>query len=1209
MSSTGGSACSECSHELRAGAKFCDECGHRVADRPKQPVASAQEMRTITVLFADMKGFTSLSEQLDPADVHDVVDRVFAITDRCIQEQDGHVEKHVGDAVMALFGAPKAHEDDAARAIRAALRFQSEIEQLADELESEGFPRIALRTGINTGRVVVGTVGVDGESSVFGDTVNVASRVETACPAGGILVSHDTYRQVRGLFEVDSRPPLRVKGKKEPLHTYLVRSEKSAHLFIGTHEVLGAETEMVGREIELGRLEAALDRVRRRRRPELITITGTPGLGKTRLLHEFLKRVEASPDNVFLMRARAALESIDEPFHLLGELVRTGAGIRPDQGAEPARTALAEHLQHWLGAAEAPFGVPYPDAALPAEEIEEATHFIGELVGMPFPDSAAVRSAGGDARQVRQRAMYAVEQVIARRAGAAPVVIELEDLHWADTPSLELFEHLVQVIEDRPVLVVGSARPELGTRLPNWGQGSEHVSSIRLEPLDQDVMQDLCAHLLDSVQGLPSDLASDISKRAAGTPYFAEEMIKSLADLGVIESYGGQWVFHHDRLVALEIPASVEGVLQARLDRLEPHERCAARNAAVIGRGFWDDALQAIWQQAAERELMEPPQERVRATVDRLCAREIAQAQPVSVFPRSAEFAFVHDLMRDVAYRGLVPKVRKQLHLLVAEWLEREVGDRAGEWVATIAGHYEAGGDTNRAAQWYLRTAEASRRRHANEDALRLLDRAIALGGLDGDSAVRAYLDRARLRERIGEWDDAVADLEIAVQRAEEHELTALQSRCLSVLSGLHTMRGRLDEAEAAGRRALELARELESKDLEADALSRLAGIGRRRGQLEETRQLHEQCLALRRELGDDLALANGLRSLAGLHISLDQTDEAMRLYEQARELHHRAKDRAGLAECLHFIAYVMHHRGDHARAIDLYEESLDIRRAIGDRPYTAWNLHNLAHIHMDAGDHEKAAALVEEERKVSSAAGNRPGEAYGLMNVGALAAWSGDLTMARATYRRSLAIFRETGERPLQAVLLDSLAEIHRALGQVDVALTMNDEAAELHGRVDVRNRLMRAELEWQRGDTDAALDLLDEIATLVKSEHRPLVLEVKVQQARLAHARGAGNAASLAQSAESLSRRTSCARGLELAARALDWTALGAVTATEWVTLAEKAHARASSRWDGIVRILALESVLGMDAHEEAARLRALPCRSRDAAESQRLETLLAS
>ena len=480
------------------------------------------QRKQVTVLFADVSGFTALSETLDHEDVAELMNALWQALDREITARGGVIDKHIGDAVMALWGAHVAREDDPEQALRAALALQK---ALAGFRQQHGVA-LAMRIGVNTGPVLVGDVGTTAEFTAMGDTVNIASRLEHAAPIGGILIAHDTYRHVRGLFDVEALPPLQVKGKVEPLSVYLVQRAKPRAFRPATRGIEGVETPMIGRDAELQQLQAAYRAATDPAAPDrrVVTILGEAGLGKSRLLAEFFNWLELLPETVFYLQGRADPSTQTQPFALL----RSVFAFRYElQDSDPA-PAVQRKLEK--GSRRALAGDP---------EAPMKAHFIGHLLGFDFSASPHLQPALADPQQIHDRGLLYLADYLRAVSRGQPAVLLLEDLHWADDSSLDALEQLLRWVTDHPLLLLATARPTLLERRPGWGEGQAYHARLSLQPLSPADSLRLVDALLAAVDDLPATLRSLIAGNAEGNPFYVEELIKVLIDDRVILRDGG----------------------------------------------------------------------------------------------------------------------------------------------------------------------------------------------------------------------------------------------------------------------------------------------------------------------------------------------------------------------------------------------------------------------------------------------------------------------------------------------------------------------------------------------------------------------------------------------------------------------------------------------------------------------------------------------
>ncbi len=667
----------------------------------------AQQRKLVTVLFADVVDFTVLSRSLDPEDTRTIINAYFRRWHEQIAAHGGVVEKFIGDAVMAVFGLHQSHEDDPHRAIRAALGMRAALEQLNAQAPA-GQPTLAMRVGIDTGEVVVSALddrpGQD--FVVVGDTVNRAARIQAAAPPGGILISRDTHRHVRGRFSFTEVEPLQLKGIAEPVRAHLVRSERPASYRLDeARGVEGVETRTIGREVPLQQLENQFWDVADEGGWRVVTVIGDAGVGKSRLLLELDRWLAEIDRALYWFRGRAAPASQNVANGLLRDVVAARLDIRE-------RDAPADVLRKL----EAGFG-----AALgTGEAARHKAHLVGFWLGFNVGDSAEATGLRHDPQGLRKRASVHLAEYFARLAEKLPVVILLEDLHWADEGSLAWIDAADEVLRDSRVLVVATARPSLLERHPRWGEGLEFHVRLPLEPLSRRESGQLLAEILQRVDSIPGSLRDLLLSTAEGNPFHLEELVKWLVESDVIVTGGDVWHVREARLQAVDVPPTLRGVLQARIDALSPPEQLVLQRASVIGRVFWDDAVASI-------DAAPTASTATARALTRLRRREVVYQRPESAFDGTHEYLFKHAVLRDVTYESVLRAQRQVYHGLAARWLEQmtERNHRIDEYAALIAGHHDSSGDAVAAGRWYLRAALQASSVHALAEATRLLDRAV----------------------------------------------------------------------------------------------------------------------------------------------------------------------------------------------------------------------------------------------------------------------------------------------------------------------------------------------------------------------------------------------------------------------------------------------------------------------------------------------------
>jgi ABC-type oligopeptide transport system substrate-binding subunit/class 3 adenylate cyclase len=771
--------CPQCGTALPAGAKFCLECGAKVSipetvqlggseamtqaiqrliprEFSERLLATrgqvARERRMVTILFSDVRGSTAMAGELDPEDWMEIMEGAFDVLIEPVVRYEGTLARLMGDAVLAFFGAPLAHEDDPERAIHAALAILEGAGAYAARLERErGIHGFGVRAGIHTGLVVVGEVGSDlrVEYTAMGDAVNLASRLEQAASPGSILISHDTYRHVRGVFDVLPQAPLPVKGKAEPVQTYLVERAKARAFRKPMRGVEGIETRMVGREAELKHLQEAFHTAVEDGELQVVTISGEAGVGKSRLLYEFDIWSEALPETFWYFKGRASRETQNLPYGLLRDLVAFRFQIQDTDSPATVRQKLEEGVSVALGAEE---GGPRQS------HVAQQAHLIGYLVGFEVGDSPRLAGVRDDPQRLRDQALAQLVGYFRAMAAQFPVLILLEDLQWADDSSMDALNHLALALAQEPVMIVSAARPGLFERRPHWGEGQPFHRRLVLEPLSRWDSRRLVAEILRRVDQVPEALRDLVVTGAEGNPFFIEELIKMLVEDGVIVKGADQWHLEPARLREVRVPPTLTGVLQARLDRLPLEERTVLQQASVVGRLFWDRAVARIHQSAGEGDEVE--------VLDRLSAlrdREMVFQRETSAFAGTEEYLFKHNMLREVTYESVLKRVRRVYHGLVADWLLEQAGERVGEYTGLIADHLALAGRTAEAVEYLLEAGDRARGLYAHREAIGAYERALALLKEAGDEE-RA----ARTLMKLGLVHDTAFDFPAARQAYEE---------------------------------------------------------------------------------------------------------------------------------------------------------------------------------------------------------------------------------------------------------------------------------------------------------------------------------------------------------------------------------------------------------------------------------------------------------
>ena len=813
--------CPSCGAEQASDARFCSSCGTALRRGEEQ-----QERRIVTVLFSDLAGSTALGERLDPEDVRRVQAELFELLNAEVVRFGGTTEKFVGDAVLAVFGIPSAHEDDPERAVRAALAANERFAGFAERVESRFGLSVGLRTGINTGDVVSGReTAARGELMVSGDAVNVAARLQQAASPGEILVGPRTHGATSRAVAYGPPREIDAKGKSAPVSAWAAQAVATEPA-VRESEFSGP---LVGREEELTLLEMVAARGRRERVPQLVTLFGPAGVGKSRLVDELLARISAAR----ILKGRCLPYGEGITYWPLAEAAKGDADILDTDPVEVAHEKLR--------------GAVHAVVEQGAREVFDSIAWTIGLAGDDSPlSSMDTPTVGTTLADGWQRYVGALG-----RRGLTVLVIE--DIHWASAALLDLVEHLVDRISDSCVLLVCTARPEFLAEHPSWGAGKQNATALSLTPLTAEESERLVSNLLGAAR-VPDDVRSPLLSSAEGNPFFLEEMVQMLIDEGALQRQNGGWEATL-RLAELRIPDSVHGVIAARLDLLDPESREALRRCAVVGRVFWPAAV------GVDEEL-----------VASLTGTGLVSLQPVSVMGGLREFTFKHALTRDVAYGSLARSERRELHLQVAEWIQNVGPGRDVETAELAAYHYREaigyGEDdvdvTRRAYSVLLAAGEAATRRAALGAATDHFAHALALAGDDFERA-RSLLGLIEVESTAAHWSEALERLDEAGRLADIDART--RSEILGWRSRVAWLTGRWAEA-------------LESAEEAVTALSglpesvELARAVARRSQIEMLRNLPTALLRAResveiaRRVGDEYAFLNSWINLMTVEAS-----------------------------------------------------------------------------------------------------------------------------------------------------------------------------------------------------------------------------------------------------------------------------------------------------------------------------------------------------
>jgi class 3 adenylate cyclase/tetratricopeptide (TPR) repeat protein len=1076
--------CSSCGGANAPGTKFCGECGTALAavsppgaagrDTQASPKAPAAERRLVSVLFADLVGFTTLSESRDAEEVRELLTRYFDTCSRLIGLYGGTVEKFIGDAVMAVWGTPVATEDDAERAVRAALDLVTAVSALGDEV---GAPELRARAGVLTGEAAV-TIGAEGQGMVAGDLVNTASRVQSVAQPGTVFVGGATRRTTEQAVVYEEAGAFELKGK-EGL-TPLWRALRVVSGARGSLKSTGLEAPFVGRARELRQIKDLFHTCAEERKAHLISVTGIAGIGKSRLGWEFYKYFDGLPQLTYWHRGRCLAYGEGVTYWALADMVRMRCRIVEDE--EPAsalaklRATLEEHIAD-------------------PEELRFVEPRLAQLLGL-------AEQEGRD----KQDLFAAWRLFFERLADVYPTVLAFEDMQWADESLLDFVEYLLEWSRNSPLYVITLARPELLERRPNWGAGQRNFSSLYLEPLPAAAMEEL---LVGLVPGLPGELRAQILARAEGVPLYAVETVRMLLDRGLLVQDGP--VYRPvGEIGALEVPETLHALIAARLDGLSAEERRVLQDAAVLGKTFTRDALLAL--AGAETE--------IETLLGSLVRKEVLGVQADPRSPERGQYGFLQDLVRHVAYETLAKRERRAKHLAAAEYLTRAFAADEDEVVEVIASHYlaahGAGPDADDATEikekarlMLTRAGERAASLAAAAEALRYFEQA---AGLASDPALRAALlgSAGEMARRAGNPDVARPLFEESIALHEELGDTHAAARGLAMFAEVDSFTGRRDEALARMERAFAVI----SGDEPDEGLAMLAARLSRgywfSGDLDLAAERAELALDIAETHAYPEVMAVALRAKAAAVFSRGHTQEANALLRHALKiaLENELVDDASV--CYFLLSDGCFRRDEYVEAMGYLDEALALSRKLGNRPYEWASLAERTHPLMMLGRWDEAQAVGAEFTAEQIEAG---GVMLSLLESGVeIHVQRGELDDAR----RVFAMFeRLEASSDLQdrTVYLGARTCLRRAEGQLREALADGDATIEA-GRTlgpsfqTVRLAIVESlEAAFALGETEKIEELLTYIDSIPPGSRSPyLDAHARRFRARLAGGEGAG-------------------------------------------------------------------------------------------------------
>ncbi len=1085
-------------------------------------MADTEERRLITVTFADVSGFTSLSQRLDPEEVKEVMDLCFAHLNPVVTKHGGVIHKYEGDSVIALFGLPMGHEDDPERAVRSALEMLSSLPALNQALAHKlrGPEQLSIHIGISSGTVFVGEIGSKEkrEYTVMGEVVNLASRLKDTARSGQILVSESVYRLTHYMLDYDMVAPIPLKGIEEKVKVFLVRQAKLEPE--PKRGVKGLVSPLVGRDTELQQLQALVTRLAEGE-GGAVFIIGDPGLGKTRLWFEVKDRIMTSGLRVGLYEGRCFSYGENLTYHPLLQVVRAVLELDekdPPETIEKKIDGLCRSL--------------IPDT------FKDVVPYLGVLMGTKLSPAYDEKVRYLDARDLKRQVFAALKRLLQAIAAQKPLVVVIEDYHWADTESLEFVEHLFdgRCGDPGPILLVALTRVNKESR--SWRameslrrELADAFCTIRLEPLTEDASRTLVSNLLH-LSGITDAFRDRILSRVGGNPFFLEEVLRALITARIIVFESGVWKLMLD-ISTITIPDTVQLLIASRLDQLDHATRSVLQQAAVVGRVFDVEILENL---TALDSLM--------LSVQLAALEEFEFIRRASATGRSYQFR--HALVHEVAYNGILKKARREMHRCVGGIIERIYHDRLDDHTELLAYQYGDSDDSAKALEWLYRAGVRAKERYANEDAVKFLEKAILLLPERRDRAAEVYELLGDVRNLQGNYGEAKRNFETMFVSTTD---PISQSRSMRKIADIYLSQVSLENAlKIAGEaEALLEGVQVEVVVEKAEVAMLRAVVLRLQGEMAKADAECRRGLKMLDGLGAAgepilRVREKGLGNLGAMASIQGHYDEASGYFEQCLRIGRELADKRMIGNAVGNLGIIFHHQHDYERAIDNYEKFLRLSEDIGDKKGIGRASNNLGLTYRVMGKYDAALRLFQNYMLISKEIGDKQGVGVACGNMGPIHFARGEFEQAEELFKTHLRISEETGEKRSISVASYNLGFLYRERKQYEQAAAYLERDVALSSELgDKRGagiaHLSLSALLSEQGDHDAASRHMEEaVRLLTETDSKTELVEAFVARADLNLRRGPGiemvradldRASRLAQDANSKSGLARCSSG----------------------------------------------------------------------------------
>ncbi|HLF88426.1 MAG TPA: tetratricopeptide repeat protein [Anaerolineales bacterium] len=1128
--------CSKCGFNNPIGMRFCGNCGSPLAkisatvpspltgtlplrtlsgkdvkERLRQAgIDAAGQRRNVTVLFADISNYTKVTQSIEDEGVFELIKRYIRVLAEEVYHYEGVVDKFTGDGLMALFGAPIAYENNAERAVRAALDMQAGIAMMRTSIQDEYGIDLQMRIGLNSGSVIVGNVGVEQmmDYTAIGDTVNLASRLETAADPSTILVSDAVYRQTKAIFHFKEVPDLQLKGYSEPITSYKVVSVK--RLPGSVRGIEGLQTPMIGRKRELTKLQDAVDALQERGQGQLVLIVGEAGIGKSRLTTELKANIDQSFVGVFEGRSLTYRKSIS--YWIFRDLLRNYLGVSEETPENLVEEKLRHQAQTLLGTS-APKIIPFLQQLISPGLLGKGNLPQIELL---------------DAEHLRQQIFLAVKELFVAEARIKPFIIVLEDLHWADDASIELIYFLIDALRNVPLIIYGITRPFQDGPLKKVEERAreripDRLTIIQLHNLSQRESNQLLDQLL-TIPDFPETVLNQIIQKSAGVPFYLEEILRMLIERNVIRREGEHWrLVPGVEVTTLGVPDTLNDLILTRFDRLDTVCRRVLQATSIIGREFsltvlqmaLRDQLQADQLQGALDELVH----REFIISQQSEANQMGLADPSGTPPGQGQdiYTFRHVLVSDAVYGTMLKHDRGTMHLLVAQAIETLYKNRLDGYVEILANHYLRSPQLDRALYFLILAGQKAANSYASEQArqhfvtaLGLLPKVVyqpsqayqihhglgdvlmlvgeyqaarthfqsAMDAIESEDSKlfvneRSDLDRKMgiTFERQGDFDKALTRLSVAMHRLRESTQASplAQGRIVNDMGWIYYRRGEIDYAEMYLNLALRQVEGTPHTHLMASIYNRLGAVYFMKEQLDQASEYVRKSLELREELGDIVEMVRTYNNLGLLEWKRGHWESALQNFRRGMELNTTLGDVEAMIQLQGNISLLQIDRGELADAEKYLLESLRRADAIGHNYLKGVAYLNLSRYWLAKKDWESALSSAHNSLEVFTAIGAQDELANTWWCMGEAQFGSGNLEKAQEAGQLVLDLLTGRGTKVLgpsqeRGMILRLMGKIARVRGNLDTARQYLDESVNQFKAINNQLELGRTYVEIAR-------------------------------------------------------------------------------------------------------------------------------------------------